>query len=203
MPQTFYVSQPDEELCIVIKNGSERTSSILSARIPTVHVRRTDQAHVLERRPGEIYVHYLNTDKRMDEWMPESCVRIPEGVKPEPGSTVVLPRGASAATSHVNGTKKRKRSMSIDVVSRSHEHRRAHAAQLVPSEIGGAPVPDDDPRTLKMSEEEYDMEHHKRITARRNFEKVIFGKWSIRTWYYSSCKRRTITIYFWCESRCN
>ncbi|EKM60584.1 uncharacterized protein PHACADRAFT_82828 [Phanerochaete carnosa HHB-10118-sp] len=36
-----------------------------------------------------------------------------------------------------------------------------------------------------MSEEEYDLEHHKQITARRNFDKVIFGKWSIRTWYFS------------------
>lgn len=26
---------------------------------------------------------------------------------------------------------------------------------------------------------------HKRITAKRNFDKVIFGTWAMKTWYYS------------------
>lgn len=129
-------------------------------------------------------MHYVNTDKRMDEWVPESRVKIIGGVKAESSTSAVPIEGTPAATSHTNGTKKRKRSTSIDG-GHSHDSRKAHTAQLVPSEIGGAPVPDDDPKTLKMSEEEYDMEHHKQITARRNFDKVIFGKWAIRTWYFS------------------
>ena len=120
----------------------------------------------------------------MDEWIPESRARVPEGVKVEPSTSAISTEGRLNAPSHPNGTKKRKRSSSIDG-SHNHDSRKAYTAQLVPSEIGGAPVPDDDPKTLKMSEEEYDLERHKQITARRNFDKVIFSKWSIRTWYFS------------------
>ena len=149
-----------------------------------VHDRRTGQAHVLERRSGEIYVHYVNTDKRMDEWVPEIRVRIPDDVKAEPSNPALSSQNGSSLTVNINGTRKRKRSKSIEG-THAHDARRTHGAQLLPSEIGGAPVPEDDPKTLKMSEEEYDLEHHKKITARRNFDKVIFGKWAIRTWYFS------------------
>ncbi|KZV77544.1 acyl-CoA N-acyltransferase [Peniophora sp. CONT] len=36
-----------------------------------------------------------------------------------------------------------------------------------------------------MTEEEYDIQHHKQITAKRNFDKVNFGQWQIKTWYFS------------------
>ncbi|EPQ61148.1 hypothetical protein GLOTRDRAFT_113584 [Gloeophyllum trabeum ATCC 11539] len=36
-----------------------------------------------------------------------------------------------------------------------------------------------------MTEEEYDIQHHRQITAKRNFEHVIFGHWKIKTWYFS------------------
>ncbi|OSX67997.1 hypothetical protein POSPLADRAFT_1123852, partial [Postia placenta MAD-698-R-SB12] len=32
-------------------------------------------AHILERRAQEVYVHYVNMDKRLDEWIPTSAVR--------------------------------------------------------------------------------------------------------------------------------
>lgn len=34
-----------------------------------------------------------------------------------------------------------------------------------------------------ITEEEYDIQHHKQITAKRNFDKVNFGRWQIKTWY--------------------
>lgn len=37
--------------------------------------------------------------------------------------------------------------------------------------------------SVAITEEEYDIEHHKQITAKRNFDKVIFGRWQIKTWY--------------------
>ena len=37
--------------------------------INTVH------AQVLERRTREAYVHYINTDRRLDEWVPESALQ--------------------------------------------------------------------------------------------------------------------------------
>lgn len=33
-----------------------------------------------------------------------------------------------------------------------------------------------------MTEEDFDIEHHKKITAQRNFDKVYFGDWEIKTW---------------------
>lgn len=34
-----------------------------------------------------------------------------------------------------------------------------------------------------MTEEELDIQQHKQITAQRNFDRVNFGKWQIKTWY--------------------
>ncbi len=36
-----------------------------------------------------------------------------------------------------------------------------------------------------MTEEDFDFEHHQQITAQRNFDKVNFGHWQIKTWYVS------------------
>jgi histone acetyltransferase MYST1 len=33
--------------------------------------------------------------------------------------------------------------------------------------------------------EEYDIQHHKQITAQKNFEMVNFGKWQMKTWSVS------------------
>lgn len=109
-------------------------------------------AFVLERRPDEVYVHYAHADKRLDEWVLERSVRF-VGTK------------VSVKTSHVhpNGkTIKRKRS--------------ASTGEQAEEEGGGIS------KELKLSEEEYDIEHHKQITAKRNFDKVNFGKWQIKTW---------------------
>ncbi|KIL62189.1 hypothetical protein M378DRAFT_187391 [Amanita muscaria Koide BX008] len=39
--------------------------------------------------------------------------------------------------------------------------------------------------TITISEEDYDLEQHKRLFAQRNFDKVHFGEWQIKTWYFS------------------
>lgn len=112
----------------------------------------TVAAFVLERRPGEVYVHYANSDKRLDEWVAERTVRLTE--------TKVTAKASHAPTN--GNVKKRKRSASA--AEREEEEEDAAAKEL------------------KMSEEEYDIEHHKQITAKRNFDKVNFGKWQIKTW---------------------
>ena len=113
----------------------------------------TVPAFVLERRPNEVYVHYANTDKRLDEWVSERVVRVTHVKGP-----------IQSAPSHTNGTSnKRKRSASVG------EQAEENGDDVVGKE-------------LKLSEEEYDIEHHKQITAKRNFDKVNFGKWQIKTW---------------------
>jgi hypothetical protein len=107
----------------------------------------------VRRRAGEVYVHYLNSDKRLDEWLPESaCKLLPEK---EPGN-------------------KRKR-------KRGHSSARQPSNSRPVLEADGAPAED-----MTMTEEEYDIQHHKQITAQRNFEKVVFGKWQIKTWFVLS-----------------
>ncbi|TCD71419.1 hypothetical protein EIP91_010125 [Steccherinum ochraceum] len=150
MPQTFVVPDAEPELYIVAKGRTERL------------------ALVLERRPSECYVHYHNTDKRLDEWVPESSVRVAgpdEHPEPEPLSTRKRKRGS--VDPEVGGS----RGASED---RSSVLRDGSAA--TPGESSGGAV---------ITEEEYDIEHHKQITAKRNFDKVNFGKWQIKTWYFS------------------
>ncbi|KAJ4485321.1 acyl-CoA N-acyltransferase [Lentinula aciculospora] len=115
-----------------------------------------------------VYVHYVNLEKRNDEWVPKSLL------KPMP----------STATS--NGTvpsKKRKRSSSNRLTvstSRSHSavsdedryERHDTNGQLAMEEV-------------VMTEEEYDLQHHKKINNRRNFVQVCVGEWLIKTWYFS------------------
>lgn len=45
---------------------------------------------------------------------------------------------------------------------------------------------------LLMTEEEFDIKHHKQITAQRNFDKVNFGQWRIKTW----CVTRIMIDFF-------
>lgn len=44
---------------------------------------------------------------------------------------------------------------------------------------------DDSPAGAHITEEEYDIQHHKQITAKRNFDRVTFGRWQIKTWCVS------------------
>ncbi|THH27487.1 hypothetical protein EUX98_g6706 [Antrodiella citrinella] len=150
MPQIFHIPDIEPEVYIVNKNGSDQF------------------ALVLEKRPSECYVHYHNTDKRMDEWVPESVVRVAgpdERPEAEPSSS--RKRKRASVDPEMGGS----RGVSED---RSSVLRDGSAA--TPGESGAGTT---------ITEEEYDIEHHKLITAKRNFDKVAFGKWQIKTWYFS------------------
>ncbi|KAI0962849.1 hypothetical protein AcW1_000102 [Taiwanofungus camphoratus] len=123
-----------------------------------------EKAHVLERRAREVYVHYVNTDKRLDEWLPEGAVR---------------PAGPHEAMANNGTTRKRKRG------SMDGEGSASANGQVSPrhSDAGSPRLATSVPQSI--TEEEYDIQHHKQITAKRNFDKVIFGRWQIRTWYFS------------------
>ncbi|KAK7052391.1 histone acetyltransferase [Favolaschia claudopus] len=121
---------------IVVKNGTEQPAQIIS------------------RAPGQLYVHYVNQDKRMDEWIPEDEFM--------PSATDVGP------------SRKRKRSQQGE----SDDEESMLDGDLLGEENGVE-------RTMVVTEEDYDFEHHKQITAQRNFDKVQFGDWLIRTWYFS------------------
>ncbi|TRM62409.1 acyl-CoA N-acyltransferase [Schizophyllum amplum] len=118
---------------------------------------REQLAQVLKRQDGRAYVHYVRLDKRMDEWVTE------EDLKPfGDGHT----NGNHEADTH---RRKRRRVSRSGSVSSADGH------------DGEVPVLPE----VVMSEEEYDFQHHKRITQQKNFEHVYFRHWRIRTWYFS------------------
>ncbi|KAJ8509521.1 hypothetical protein ONZ45_g8321 [Pleurotus djamor] len=156
--------------------------------VPTFFVSRNsvqEPVRILSRRRGEVYVHYMNLDKRMDEWLPEDALRS----HPEPPEPSQSTRSSS---------RKRKRSYSRTVTdSRSVSVVSSEVAVVSGSGTGGGDVAavnggsgggDDLEHAVDevvMTEEDYDIQHHKQITAQRNFDKVIFGTFQIKTWYYS------------------
>ncbi|KAH7922408.1 acyl-CoA N-acyltransferase [Leucogyrophana mollusca] len=131
--------------------------------------------HVLQRRSnGEVYVHYDGLDKRLDEWILGSKLR-PGKVEEEINTNILLNAPGSS--------RKRKRSPSHPGSPASSP---SPSALLLPDAQVDATsavplLPEDTP----MTEEDFDIQHHKQITAQRNFEKVIFGQWQIKTWYFS------------------
>lgn len=104
-------------------------------------------------------MHYLNADKRLDEWLPQSALRPSESHE-------------AAMESSVNA-RKRKRGPTGEENSASRAASPEHSDVLTGS-VG--------PEAQTITEEEYDIQHHKQITAKRNFDKVIFGRWEIKTW---------------------
>ena len=111
-------------------------------------------------------MHYADTDKRLDEWIPESIIRL-------------LPSNANtpkASTPDASSTSRKRKRPSVERDSALPEGSRASSELRVDGGEGGA-------TSVAITEEEYDIEHHKQITAKRNFDKVIFGRWQIKTWY--------------------
>ncbi|KAF8499008.1 acyl-CoA N-acyltransferase [Russula emetica] len=110
------------------------------------------KAHVLDRRLGEVFVHYLGTDKRLDEWVSADNIRAttPPRDSVSPGHETSPPR-------RVNGTSTRKR-------RRSASPPKAHDTRETTQPPAALPT---------------------MASTRRNFDKVNFGTWQIKTWYFS------------------
>ncbi|KAL6305597.1 acyl-CoA N-acyltransferase [Sparassis latifolia] len=151
----------EAELYVVSKNGVDQ------------------QAHILERGAQEVYVHYVNADKRLDEWVAADAVR-PAGLHE------AAMAGANGSKSTLAGRKRKRRPSAGEPAGappgQSDSQRDAGAiAEAGSTQPGTA----DAPGPESITEEEYDIEQHKQITARRNFDKVVFGRWQIKTWYFS------------------
>ncbi|KIJ68858.1 hypothetical protein HYDPIDRAFT_37281 [Hydnomerulius pinastri MD-312] len=126
-------------------------------------------AQVLQyRSDGHAYVHYEGSDKRLDEWVPESELR-----PVEPGSDA-LPSGVTS------GNGKRKREDSPSHAGSPPASARTSSSERTPGPDAEEPAPQQ-----TMTEEDFDIQHHKQITAQRNFDQVNFGQWQIKTWYFS------------------
>ncbi|CAA7267725.1 unnamed protein product [Cyclocybe aegerita] len=146
MPATHVVPITAEKVYLVTKNGVEKS------------------AHVLQRRDGEVYVHYLDTDKRLDEWVKEWQCRLDES----------QPQALSEPTS-----RKRKRG--------SHSSEPSSSRRVSATPDGG--IDEEDGTTqlaeVVMTEEDFDLQHHKQINSQKNFDTIIFETWKITPWYFS------------------
>ncbi|KAI0358830.1 acyl-CoA N-acyltransferase [Trametes cingulata] len=150
MPKTLQAPDShagDSEVFVVNKNGVEQ------------------QVHILERQGEDVYVHYVNTDKRLDEWVPARDVR---------------PAGDHEVDMASNGTSRKRKRGPVEAEGST---RRSGSPSQPGADAGSVKL--EDTGTAAITEEEYDIQHHKQITAKRNFDKVIFGRWQIKTWYFS------------------
>lgn len=123
----------------------------------TAYIGFIEQAQILYRREAQAYVHFLNTDRRLDEWVPEGQLRLAE---PHEITESVEFRG-----------RKRKRGSGYHgnspSVSQNGEPRSTRSVSPAETE----------------SEEDSDIGEHLRMTSKRNFDRVNFGHWQIKTWY--------------------
>lgn len=102
----------------------------------------------------------------MDEWVPENSVKLPGGEAED--------RDLGGPSSSTNG---RKRKRTGQNKSRGSPRSRSFD---IPHDLEGLGLGDEG---VSMTEEEYDIQHHKQITAQRNFDKVYFAHFQIKTWY--------------------
>ncbi|KAF8878430.1 acyl-CoA N-acyltransferase [Infundibulicybe gibba] len=155
MPPTHVVpTTNDQPIYTVTKDGSEQ------------------HAYILARRPGEVYVHYVETDKRLDEWIPEATCR-----------ALAPSKENDSVTGEATVPRKRKRKSDNASGSSTRPNSTPHSATPLSSELESAGA--NAKGEIVMTEEDFDIQHHKQITAQRNFDRVHFGDWQIKTWYFS------------------
>ncbi|KAG9310343.1 acyl-CoA N-acyltransferase [Chiua virens] len=147
-------------------------SGVQSAKEGAFLVRKNDIdqfVQVLQHRDsdGHAYVHYEGSDKRLDEWVPASELR-----RVEPDSDA-LPSGTT------NGKRKREASTSRPA-SPTNSTRASSLDKTSLPDTHIVAIPQD-----TMVDEDFDVKHFKQMTAQRNFDKVNFGQWQIKTWYFS------------------
>jgi len=135
----------------------------------------------LHRRPGEVYVHYLDTDKRLDEWISEELCTA------EDNGSELPPRHQPSEPS----TKKRKRRRTTSTAghegSSTNGHTNGHASPA--GETDGDTLP---PAETVLTEEDFDLRQHKQLTSQRNFDTVMFDSWKIKPWCVSITSSRLV-----------
>lgn len=129
---------------------------------------------------GNSYVHYRNTDKRLDEWVSDELIR--PATNHEARISIMGPSSSTA-----NGIQTRKRKRESDAAQPSPTTRRVSNAAAAQPETAreedasnGTKTQPIQPREL--TEEEYDIQQHRKLFSKRNFDKVVFGQWQIKTW---------------------
>ncbi|KAI0683752.1 acyl-CoA N-acyltransferase [Cytidiella melzeri] len=128
-------------------------------------------------------VPFLSTQRRARAFT-QALPHVPALPALRTSQNSVLGKGKRARGITVTRSNQEELMRSGHLMARDHSTTRKRKHSVSPSivEVDGAEAVS---KEVKLSEEEYDIEHHKQITAKRNFDKVNFGKWQIKTWYFS------------------
>ncbi|KAF9261948.1 acyl-CoA N-acyltransferase [Marasmius fiardii PR-910] len=127
---------------------------------------------ILKEEGEKVYVNYTNLQKRFDEWIPRSELH---PIIPQPGPSNVVK----------TVPQKRKRKPT-EKARASGSRGLSENGDDEGGETESVDVAEGQPQQVVMTEEDYDIQHHKaQIGAVRNFDKVHFGEWLIKTWYFS------------------
>ncbi|PPQ69230.1 hypothetical protein CVT25_006947 [Psilocybe cyanescens] len=158
MPATHVVQvSTDSRVYTVNKNGVEKP------------------VNVVQRHNGEVYVHYIDTDRRMDEWIPEELCHL----QPPPASSE--PKRAEPSKKR-RGSSRKTQSMHPEASSSNGV---AAPPEPAPPAIEDVDMLAAQPTELVMTEEEFDLRHHQQLHSQKNFDMVIFDVWKIKPWYFS------------------
>lgn len=135
----------------------------------------------MRRREDRVYIHYVGRDKRLDFWTSESRL-------PEPMQGDVVPP--------ISRKRKRVSSVSVSAIASGSGLQVNEATPPIqtqaPMSVSAPPMhrhserPNGQTETrppTELTEEEIDVREHRKITSKRNFDKVNFGRWQIKTWY--------------------
>ncbi|KAJ8088860.1 hypothetical protein PM082_014106 [Marasmius tenuissimus] len=147
----------------------------VAPKIPQHTVTRNgveEPVNVLKEESERVYVSYINREKRFDEWIPRPNLH-------------PIPVASGSSSSVKTVPQKRKRKTPTGSRSSQNGDEGAGESEEENAALSHVDVSDGQAQEVVMTEEDYDIQHHKQIGAVRNFEKVHFGEWLIRTWYFS------------------
>ncbi|KAL5638939.1 hypothetical protein ACGC1H_003341 [Rhizoctonia solani] len=132
------------------------------------------RATIIQQRGSEYYVHYEGRDKRLDEWVSTSAVRLDNDSTSQANETDIGSQDGSRA-------KKRNRTTGpslahSDGTPATTQDDEANSPATLPSALGPS---------LHTRDQTEAAQQHIALTAQRNFDRVNFDQWHIKTWYYS------------------
>lgn len=190
MPKLHASLKPSDvsQVFIVARNDTSSACPVAAAHGLLAHHHHppAGPANVLQRRPGEVYVHYVNQDKRLDEWVPERALRPAEPHELEHDE----PRGrkrkrAGSVPPHVFGSTAAK-SKANGAGAGANGAGYSSDAPAEPDAGGHGHGHDD------VDSDDSDVNEHRLLTAKRNFEHANFRDQAIKTWcvFRIACGRR-------------
>ncbi|KEP49487.1 putative myst histone acetyltransferase [Rhizoctonia solani 123E] len=132
------------------------------------------RATIIQQRGSEYYVHYEGRDKRLDEWVPTSAVRLDNDSTGQANETDLDSQDGSRA-------KKRNRTTGpslahSDGTPATTQDDEVNSPATLPSTLGPS---------IHTRDQTEAAQQHIALTAQRNFDRVNFDQWHIKTWYYS------------------